>query len=150
MRFRGNGRKVAHRRDADRETIISFHSVLAPLAGPRTGWETHTRAASSCLARRHRLAKSDDDAAEATRAKRFCPPDPQSASEQLLHLSFVSQQAPSPSLCYIICGGSRKHAAEDVRLTSHEHLAVSQHCGIDLCALSHASHFWLGALQENI
>jgi hypothetical protein len=45
--------------------------VLAPLAQNRVG-DTHT--ASPCLARRHRLAKSDGDDA-ATRAK-CCPPDP--------------------------------------------------------------------------
>ena len=73
MRFRGNGRKVARRRCADRETVISFRSVLAPLGpGQNRVGDTHSLVLS-CLARRHRLAKSDDDDAAARTSPRIYP-----------------------------------------------------------------------------
>ena len=148
MRFRGNGRKVARRRCADRETVISFRSVLAPLGpGQNRVGDTHSLVLS-CLARRHRLAKKTTTT---LRRQGQSAALPTLVSQRTAAAPFIRiPTSPFAFLCYIICCGSRKHAAGDVRPTSHEHLAVSQHCGIDLCALSHASHIWLDTLRGNI
>ena len=63
MRFRGNGRKVAQQACADRETVISFHSVLAPLAPGQGGRHTHTASVLS------RTASSTSENATTTKGK---------------------------------------------------------------------------------
>jgi hypothetical protein len=143
MRFRGNGRKRRMFRNRDVTCFVIFDVIISffvngERAEPERGliavknWETHTQQASWSLGLAHGVVELTkiqrrprrDKVAASTRipAKAAAPPTRIPAALAL-------------PLCYRPVGHTQRVHAEDVRRTSHEHLAVSQCYGIDLCAM---------------